>query len=163
MERPLAGKRPFVPRPLGPQALSDLRSAREERAVRGLPGRSRRPVALVVDRARNSLCHKYVRDLPDILLPTDCLVLNDTRVVPARLVGFRTQTGGHWEGLFLETNEEGLWRVMCKTRGTLVSGEPVTLLDLEGREDILLHLGVPERIKASHKGDNNIYIYLPNE
>ena len=99
---------------------------------------------LVVDRARNSLCHKYVRDLPDILLPTDCLVLNDTRVVPARLVGFRTQTGGHWEGLFLETNEEGLWRVMCKTRGTLVSGEPVTLLDLEGREDILLHLGVPE-------------------
>ena len=39
--------------------------------------------------------------------PGDCLVLNDTRVVPARLVGVRTATGGRWEGLFLEASPEG--------------------------------------------------------
>ena len=39
--------------------------------------------------------------------PGDCLVLNDTRVVPARLLGRRDSTGGHWEGLFLEV---GGWR-----------------------------------------------------
>lgn len=99
---------------------------------------------LVVDRARNSFEHRYVRDLPEILGPADCLVLNDTRVVPARLVGFRTRTGGRWEGLFLEANEEGLWRVMSKTRGKLVSGETVTLVNPQGQEDIVLHLGACE-------------------
>ena len=55
---------------------------------------------LVVDRARNSLTHAYIRDLPGLLRRDDCLVLNDTRVVPARIVGRRDRTGGHWEGLF---------------------------------------------------------------
>lgn len=98
---------------------------------------------LVVDRAAGSLAHRYVRDLPEILLRGDCLVLNDTRVVPARLVGFRTATGGHWEGLFLETSKEGLWRVMCKTRGHLQSGETITLVNAGGREDIRLALISP--------------------
>ena len=96
---------------------------------------------LVVDRARDSWVHKHVRDLPGILLPTDCLVLNDTRVIPARLVGFRTNTGGRWEGLFLETGPEGLWRVIGKTRGKLAPGETITLVNVQGRHDIRLHLG----------------------
>jgi len=99
---------------------------------------------LVVDRARNSLVHKHIRDLPEILQPCDCLVLNDTRVVPARLVGFRTRTGGRWEGLFLEANEQGLWRVMSKTRGKLAPGETVTLVDARGEDDVVLHLGTRE-------------------
>jgi S-adenosylmethionine:tRNA ribosyltransferase-isomerase len=96
---------------------------------------------LVIDRATRSLSHGHVRDLPEILLPGDCLVLNDTRVVPARLVGRRTTTGGHWEGLFLDCNKEGLWQVLCKTRGRLVPGETVTLLDAKGEEDIVLRMG----------------------
>ena len=99
---------------------------------------------LVVDRARNSLAHKHVRDLPEILRPGDCLVLNDTRVIPARLIGFRPRTGGRWEGLFLEADDQGLWRVMCKTRGKLRPGETVTLLNAVGEEDTRLHLGPPE-------------------
>lgn len=99
---------------------------------------------LVVARERNSLAHKHVRDLPDIIRPDDCLVLNDTRVVPARLVGRRTRTGGRWEGLFLEANEVGLWRVMSKTRGKLVPGETVTLVNARGEDDVLLHLGARE-------------------
>ena len=44
---------------------------------------------LLVDRRRNSLEHKHIRDLPEILRRADCLVINDTRVIPARLVGRR--------------------------------------------------------------------------
>jgi len=93
---------------------------------------------LVVDRQTNSLSHKHVRDLPEVLLKGDCLVLNDARVVPARLVGYRTTTGGHWEGLFLDSSPEGLWRVVCKTRGRIVPGESVTLVDAQGRDDLRL-------------------------
>lgn len=100
---------------------------------------------LVVDRSRATLDHRYVRDLPDILAPNDCLVLNDTRVVPARLVGRRTKTGGRWEGLFLEIDPHTqLWRIIGKTRGKLAPGETVTLLNSFGAEDVLLHLGAKE-------------------
>lgn len=99
---------------------------------------------LVVDRARKSLSHHHVRDLPELLDPRDCLVLNDTQVVPARLVGFRTQTGGRWEGLFLGATPEGIWRVLGKTRGRLETGETITLLDLHGQEDIQLHMGTKQ-------------------
>lgn len=95
---------------------------------------------LVVDRQAKSLSHRYVRDLPEILLKGDCLVLNDARVVPARLVGYRTATGGHWEGLFLDTSKEGFWRVMCKTRGRPAPGESITLVNAQGRDDIRLTL-----------------------
>jgi len=99
---------------------------------------------LVVDRDRKSLEHKHIRDLPEILRPHDCLVINDTRVVPARLVGKRHNTGGHWEGLFLEASPNGLWRVLCKTRGKLRPGDTITLLNAAGGEDIRLELGMKE-------------------
>ena len=50
-----------------------------------------------------------------------------TRVVAARLVGRRTATGGRWEGLFLEVDASGCWRVLSKTRGKLQPGETVTI------------------------------------
>lgn len=99
---------------------------------------------LVVDRKRNTLEHKHIRDLPELLRPGDCLVINDTRVVPARLVGRRHATGGHWEGLFLEASPNGLWRVMCKTRGTLQSGDTITLTSPDGDEDVRLVLATKE-------------------
>ena len=72
---------------------------------------------LVVDRSQQSIASRHVRDLPSLLRKGDCLVLNDTRVVPARLIGRRSQTGGHWEGLFLEVDAHGFWRILAKTRG----------------------------------------------
>ncbi len=63
---------------------------------------------MVVDRrGATRYLIRHVRDLPEILEAGDCLVLNDTRVVPARLVGFRTRTGGRWEGLFLKPPRAG--------------------------------------------------------
>jgi S-adenosylmethionine:tRNA ribosyltransferase-isomerase len=95
---------------------------------------------LVVDRKQNSLEHKHIRDLPDILRPGDCLVLNESKVVPARLVGYRTQTGGRWEGLFLDAPQEGYWLILGHTRGKITPGESITLLNTQGVEDLELLL-----------------------
>lgn len=88
---------------------------------------------MVVDRKAQSIQHFHVRDLPDLLNAGDRLVLNDTQVVPAQLVGKRTQTGGRWQGLFLGEAEDGHWRIVCKTRGKLAPGETITLDDRDGR------------------------------
>ncbi len=82
---------------------------------------------MVIDRQAGSIEHAYVRDLPDLLRPTDCLVLNDTRVVKARLVGQRELTRGKWTGLFLAADEHGLWQMLGKTRGHLEPGETILL------------------------------------
>lgn len=95
---------------------------------------------LVVDRQRKSIDHQYVRDLPELLRAGDCLVVNDTRVIPARLVGFRTKTGGHWEGLFLEADANGLWHLLGKTRGHLTEGETITLVNAHGLEDLQVRI-----------------------
>jgi len=105
-----------------------------------LPNRADSRLMVVRRRSRRITHHRF-RDLPNILRPGDCLVMNDTRVIPARLVGYRTATGGRWEGLFLDAIEGGIWRVLGRTRGKLQYGETITLLDLEGRDDIRLVVG----------------------
>jgi S-adenosylmethionine:tRNA ribosyltransferase-isomerase len=95
---------------------------------------------MVVDRANQSLTHAHVRDLPTLLAPNDCLVINETRVVPARLVGTRAATGGAWEGLFLDQQPPNLWRLLAKTRGKPVVGERIILNDRSAQPDIALRL-----------------------
>lgn len=95
---------------------------------------------MVVDRRQQQIEHFHVRDLPYLLAEGDRLVLNDTRVIPAQLAGRRTQTGGRWQGLFIETTPDGHWRILCKTRGRLKVGDAITLIDREGRSGIKLWL-----------------------
>ena len=80
---------------------------------------------LTLDRRTGGTAHRTVADLPALLRAGDRLVLNDSRVVPARLRGLREKTGGKWEGLFLSAEPSGEWRVMSKTRGRLEPGETV--------------------------------------
>jgi S-adenosylmethionine:tRNA ribosyltransferase-isomerase len=82
---------------------------------------------LVLDRADGGLLHRHVFDLPEFLRAGDCLVVNDTRVLPARLIGTRTGTGGRWEGLFLTADDQGRWEVIGQTRGRLQAGETITV------------------------------------
>lgn len=95
---------------------------------------------MIVDRSSQEITHAHIRDLPELLAPADCLVLNDTRVVPARLLGRRKMTGGRWEGLFLSADEDGFWQIICKTRGKLNSGDAITLIDRQSGDDIELWL-----------------------
>ena len=57
---------------------------------------------LVMDRKTGELSHRIFRDVKEYLRPGDCLVLNDTRVIPARLMGVREGTGGNVEILLLK-------------------------------------------------------------
>ncbi len=95
---------------------------------------------LVVHRGDATFQHSHVRDLPQILRSGDLLIFNDTRVVPARLVGFRTLTAGHWEGLFLRSDEQGLWRLLARSRGKMAIGETITLVNAAGADDVRLRL-----------------------
>jgi S-adenosylmethionine:tRNA ribosyltransferase-isomerase len=78
---------------------------------------------LVVRRNSGTLEHAHIRDLPQLLNTGDRLVLNDTKVLPARLVGRRETTDGKWEGLYLRTLDSGEWELMAKTRGYPKPGE----------------------------------------
>ena len=85
---------------------------------------------LVLDRQTGAIQHRGIRELSEFLRPGDCLVLNDTRVLPARLIGQRANTGGKWEGLYLGQAENGDWRLIGQTRGYLKPGERVVLIPL---------------------------------
>lgn len=95
---------------------------------------------LVVDRAEQRLEHAHVRDLPEYLRPGDCLVFNDTRVIPARLVGRRERTGARWTGLFLAADDTGNWQVLSKTRGKLEPGEAISVVSWDVRQSVRLRL-----------------------
>jgi S-adenosylmethionine:tRNA ribosyltransferase-isomerase len=95
---------------------------------------------MVVSRRTGRIEHRRIRDLPEILSRGDCLVLNDSRVIPARLMGRRERTGGRWEGLVLAIDPGGVWRLLARTRGKIKPGELVSLMDPEGRESARLRL-----------------------
>ena len=80
---------------------------------------------LTLDRRTGEIGHRGISDLPALLRAGDRLVLNDSRVVPARLRGVREATGGKWEGLFLSAEPGGGWNVIGKTRGSIRPGEVV--------------------------------------
>ncbi|QDT48130.1 S-adenosylmethionine:tRNA ribosyltransferase-isomerase [Symmachiella dynata] len=83
---------------------------------------------LVLDRSTGTIEHAHITDLPRYLRAGDTLVLNDTKVLPARLLGKRTATGGAWEGLYLGCDADQRWQILSKTRGKLQPGESITLL-----------------------------------
>jgi len=81
----------------------------------------------LLDRSQRRFDHRRVCDLPDILRPGDLVVLNDTRVLPARLYGHRQTTGGRWTGLFQRSRSDGLWLLLSQCRGRLRQGEIVVV------------------------------------
>ncbi len=77
---------------------------------------------LVVDRATKTMRDDCIRTLPDLLEPGDLIVLNDTRVLPARLT-LRRPTGRRLEGLFLREEQDGVWSVLLQGSRRLRRGE----------------------------------------
>ncbi|MDU6855779.1 MAG: tRNA preQ1(34) S-adenosylmethionine ribosyltransferase-isomerase QueA [Clostridiales bacterium] len=69
---------------------------------------------MVLDRETGAIEHKHFYDMIHYLNPGDCLVLNDTRVIPARLFGAREGSGGKVEFLLLTRKSEKDWEVLVK-------------------------------------------------
>lgn len=67
---------------------------------------------LVVHRDTDQIEHKHFYDILDYLQKGDCLILNDTRVLPARLYGVKQETGAHVEFLLLNQKENDVWEVI---------------------------------------------------
>jgi len=96
---------------------------------------------LVLERSSGRVTHGTFHDLAGYLAPGDLLVLNDTRVIHARLHGVRRATQGKVEVLLVEKTAVGHWRMMCQARGKLQKGESLELgggrilATLEARDD----------------------------
>lgn len=105
-----------------------------------------RPAARLLAAQGDDLRDLHVRDLPDLLNPGDRLVLNDTRVIPARLFGTRSRNSGQGpvsariEATLLEPRTDGTWMALIKPLKKVRDGEEIVFSSdlsarLVGRED----------------------------
>lgn len=85
---------------------------------------------LVLDRVTGDIEHKHFYDVIDYLKPGDCLVMNDSRVLPARLLGHRP-TGGAVEVLLLRDLGKKCWECLCKPGRKMQVGNTVIFGDGE--------------------------------
>lgn len=69
---------------------------------------------MVVDRRTGAVKHKIFRDILDYLHEGDCLVINNTKVIPARLMGTKEETGAAIEVLLLKRRQDNVWETLVK-------------------------------------------------
>ena len=69
---------------------------------------------MVLDKKTGEIEHKVFKDVIDYINPGDCLVINDTKVLPARLYGKRVSTGGIVEILLLKRVDKDIWECLVK-------------------------------------------------
>ena len=69
---------------------------------------------LVLNKETGEVTHKHFRDIKEYLKPGDCLVINDTKVIPARLFGTKRDTGAKIEVLLLKRRENDIWETLVK-------------------------------------------------
>ena len=144
---------------------------------------------MVIHRDTGEIEHKHFSDIIDYLDPGDCLVINDTKVIPARLMGVKDETGASIEVLLLRNKGDNVWETLVRPGkkakiGTVISfgdgllkGEVVDIVDEGNRlikfsyegiwEEVLDRLGeMPLPPYITHKlQDKNRYqtVYAKHE
>ena len=84
---------------------------------------------MVLDKHTGKIGHCHFRDIVDLLRPGDCLVLNDSRVLPARIYGVKEGTGAHVEFLLLENKGEDTWEALAQPGKRAKTGSRFTFGD----------------------------------
>ena len=84
---------------------------------------------MVLDRKNKTIENKIFKDIIDYLNPGDCLVRNNTKVIPARLYGIKEETGANIEFLLLNRIDGDIWEVMVRPGRRLIPGVKVTFGD----------------------------------
>ena len=84
---------------------------------------------LVLDKETGEIEHKHFKDVIDYLNPGDVLVLNDTKVLPARLFGVKEDTKAHVEFLMLKEEEKDTWEGLCKPAKRVKVGTTIVFSD----------------------------------
>lgn len=112
---------------------------------------------MVLDRSRKSITHRHFYNLGEYLKPGDTLVFNDTKVIPARLIGTKKETGGKVEVFLLTRKQADEWEVLVKPGkkarpgttiefGEELSCEVLTTTDFGGRIVKFHYQGIFEEI-----------------
>lgn len=108
--------------------LSDFQYELPPDRIAQLPADRREEARMmIVDRAAADVRHARVADLPDTLQPGDLLVLNDTRVIPARLFGVKADGRAAVEFLLLRRLDDGAWKAMVRPGRRLRDGAEIRL------------------------------------
>ena len=109
--------------------LTDFNYELPERLIAQVPIEKRDESRLMVlDREKQTIEHKVFKDIIDYLQPGDCLVRNNTKVLPARLYG-RKETGAHVEFLLLNRIEGDIWECIVRPGNKLHVGAKVSFGD----------------------------------
>jgi len=112
---------------------------------------------MVLDREQGTIAHKHVYDIGEYLRPGDLLVLNDTRVIPARLLG-RKETGGQAEVFLLRPLADGCWQALVRGKN-LTPGKKVIITGPEGQQAVATieeDLGGPKRVVSFDRNLDDI-------
>ncbi|MBR4261697.1 MAG: tRNA preQ1(34) S-adenosylmethionine ribosyltransferase-isomerase QueA [Clostridia bacterium] len=108
---------------------------------------------MVLDKTNKTIEHKVFKDILDYLKPGDCLVRNNTKVIPARLYGVKEDTGVNVEFLLLKRIEGDIWEVMVHPGRRLKKGVIVTFGDGLLKAEILEQMENGNRkVKFEYKG-----------
>jgi S-adenosylmethionine:tRNA ribosyltransferase-isomerase len=118
-------------------------------AQRPVPERDRSRL-LVLRRADGQIAHRNFRDLLEYLRGGDVLVLNDSRVIPARLRGVNAHTSGQFEVLLLEENAENDWWAMLRPGKRARVGTTIILRTANGRAPAIQAV-VVEKNEEGHR------------
>ncbi|RIK71986.1 tRNA preQ1(34) S-adenosylmethionine ribosyltransferase-isomerase QueA, partial [candidate division KSB1 bacterium] len=95
--------------------LSDFKINIPEKLVAQYPEKKRdKSKLMVIDREKKSIEEKVFSDIADYFGPDDCLVINETKVFPARLIGTKDKTEAKVEIFLLRQLENGLWEVLVR-------------------------------------------------
>ena len=84
---------------------------------------------MVLNKETGTIEHRHFADIIDYLTPNDVLVLNDTKVMPARLIGQKEDTNGHIELLLLKNTQNNIYECLCKPAKRVKVGTIVTFGD----------------------------------
>ncbi|MCR5266979.1 MAG: tRNA preQ1(34) S-adenosylmethionine ribosyltransferase-isomerase QueA [Lachnospiraceae bacterium] len=92
---------------------------------------------LVIDKESGKIADRQFKDLKNYLHPGDCLVLNNTKVIPARLLGVKCDTGAHVEVFLLKRRDKDVWETLVKPGKKCRPGTEVSFGDGLMRAKIL--------------------------
>jgi S-adenosylmethionine:tRNA ribosyltransferase-isomerase len=90
---------------------------------------------MVIHRGDGSIKHRQFFEITEFLSPGDVLVLNDSRVIPARLIGQR-KSGGKTEILLLRRLEAGLWEALVRPSKRIKTGERIELVRMRHKPEV---------------------------
>ncbi len=92
---------------------------------------------MLLDKNTGEISHRIFHDITNYLNPGDCLVINDTKVIPARLLGQKEGTGAHIEILLLKRKEDNVWETLVKPGKKCRPGARVSFGNGELKAEIL--------------------------